>query len=99
MTESLPLIDILRACDSDARRAEWLLCCPLHIIGGQSQTIRDICRQAGFAAGVDYVEAECVGLWANRHPDGQHKAWVQISLDSAREALLAAAQLTEEARL
>lgn len=51
-------IEQLWSCQTHAERAEWLLSCPLPKLFTYQDTIINRLRNAGFLAGVDYLEAE-----------------------------------------
>ncbi len=71
MSGLLPIIEQLADARTDQERADWLLRCPLQILGKYEMTIRNRLMHAGFLAGTEYLEAELVGLRAVRGPDGQ----------------------------
>jgi hypothetical protein len=92
VNDTLPLLDTLRSCHSDAQRAEWLFRCPLHLIGHAHLDIRAILLAAGLAAGVAYLEAELAGLAAVRTKDGELPFNIRFSINLARGDLKIAAR-------
>jgi len=70
MTNLLPIIEELDTAKTDADRAVWLLSCPLQILGKYRDTIANRLHHAGFQFGIEYLEAEFVGLMAVRGPEG-----------------------------
>ncbi len=55
MNELLPIIAQLADARSHVERAEWLLSCPVDILGRYDMTIRNRLMHGGFIPGVDYL--------------------------------------------
>lgn len=70
MSNLLPIIEQLDRAKTDAERAAWLLSCPMQILGKYRDTIANRLHHAGFQFGIEYLEAELVGLMAVRGPEG-----------------------------
>lgn len=71
MTALLPIIEQLVEARDDQARADWLLRCPLQVLGKYEMTIRNRLMHAGFHAGVTYVETELVCLRSVRDAYGE----------------------------
>lgn len=70
MTDLLPLVELLRDCETDAERAAWLFAVPLGVILRDHMAIRDLLEAAGFEAGVKCLDAELATLHCRRSADG-----------------------------
>lgn len=91
MTALLPIIEQLDDARDDQTRAEWLLRCPLQILGKYEMTIRNRLMHAGFHAGIQYVEIELICLRAVRGVEGELVEGPAAARQAAREALHAIA--------
>ena len=87
MTGLLPILDELRDCQTDMQRAQWLLACPFGILQGHDYRIKEILDDAGFVAGVAYVDLERVALMAVRDAMGNHTPEIEDMLRRARMGL------------
>jgi len=70
MTDLLPIVELLRDCETDRERAEWLFAVPLGVIQRDHMAIRALLQAAGFEAGVRCLDAEFATLNCRRMPDG-----------------------------
>lgn len=91
MTALLPIIEQLDDARDDQARADWLLRCPLQILGKYEMTIRNRLQLAGFHAGVQYVEVELICLRAVRGAEGELVEGPAAARQAAREAMQALA--------
>jgi hypothetical protein len=91
MTALLPIIEQLDEAHHDQARADWLLRCPLQILGKYEMTIRNRLMHAGFHAGIQYVEVELICLRAVRGAEGELVEGPAAARRAARDALHAIA--------
>lgn len=91
MSLLLPIIEQLADARSDQERADWLLRCPLQILGKYEMTIRNRLHHAGFLAGITYVETELVCLRGTRDGHGELVEGPFGARLAAREAMWAIA--------
>ncbi|MBZ5760262.1 hypothetical protein LAV84_06835 [Rhizobium sp. VS19-DR104.2] len=87
MTGLLPILEELLDCQTDLQRAQWLLACPFGILQGHGYRIKEILDDAGFVAGVEYVDLERVALMAVRDAMGNHTPKTNDVLSRARTGL------------
>ncbi|MEY9718806.1 hypothetical protein [Sinorhizobium fredii] len=87
MTGLLPIIEQLDDARDNQARADWLLRCPLQILGKYEMTIRNRMLHAGFHAGIRYVEVELICLRAVRDLDGEIVEGPAAARKAAREAM------------
>lgn len=91
MITLLPIIAQLADATHHTDRADWLLRCPLDILGRYDGTIRNRLMHAGFQAGIRYLDDIRIMKCAVRREDG-HLSLVQTDmLSDASERLRAAA--------
>lgn len=91
MSGLLPIIEQLADARSDQERADWLLRCPLQILGKYEMTIRNRLHHAGFLAGIQYVEVELICLRAVRGVEGEIVEGPASARQAARDAMQAIA--------
>ncbi|MDW5313747.1 hypothetical protein [Rhizobium sp. PL01] len=91
MSGLLPIIEQLAAAAHHADRANWLLRCPLDILGRYDGTIRNRLMHAGFPAGIGYLDELRTVKCAVRREDGQLSLAQTDMLSDAAERLRAAA--------
>lgn len=84
MTGMLPIIELLEDCDTDAKRAQWLLQVPSFVFYRSLTDIRRVLRAAGFLKGVELLEMEFTLLVATRGADGQPPAEVITNVNAMR---------------
>lgn len=82
MSDILPIICALEDCRTHQERALWLLTTDLEAFLLCEPSIRRALREAGFLAGVEYLEAELAALRQPRRPNGHH--FNSYTLDAAR---------------
>lgn len=92
MSNLVPIIEELENARTDAERARWLLQCPHGYLGKYEMTIRNRLRNAGFLAGVDYLETERAAIWMVRDDDGSISAAAAEVITSARARMMAIAR-------
>jgi hypothetical protein len=92
VTDLLPIVEGLRDCLSNAERAAWLFQCPPGIFVTHHMEIRKILTDAGFAAGVAYLEAKVAGQMATCLKDGSTRPNILFSIHLARIDLAIAAR-------
>ncbi len=91
MSVLLPIIEQLDDALDDQARADWLLRCPLQILGKYEMTIRNRLQLAGFHSGIQYVEVELICLRAVRGAEGELVEGPAAARQAAREAMQAIA--------
>lgn len=84
MTGMLPIIEILEDCDTDAKRAQWLLKVPSFVFYRSQTDIRRVLRSAGFLKGVELLEMEFSLLIATRGADGEPPAGMVMAVNAMR---------------
>lgn len=95
MSNALPLIDILRAAQTDRDRATWLSAVPLHFVSTSHAQIKAVLDEAAFAAGVAYLEALHAQQLATRLVDGRHPATVVLTTQAAHSDMWEGVRLSE----
>lgn len=92
MTGLLPIIEELANARSHEDRAAWLLSCPFGILRKYDFTIRNRLLNAGFPAGLDYLEVVGLALNSVRDPvTGDFSLKTKELLQHARDVLQVAA--------
>ncbi|MBO9099983.1 MULTISPECIES: hypothetical protein [unclassified Rhizobium] len=87
MSGLLPILDELADCQTNLQRAQWLFACPFGILQGHGYRIKEILNDAGFMAGVEYVDLERAALMAVRDAMGNHTPETEDMLSRARIGL------------
>ncbi|HEX5934229.1 MAG TPA: hypothetical protein VFY63_08685 [Pseudorhizobium sp.] len=90
MTHMLPLLDILRDCETDAARAEWLLQVPDGIVLRDCTRIAELLAAASFHLGATFLEIRFSTLNATRSADGDLPPELRAVLEKARSTMRAA---------
>lgn len=90
MIELLTIIEQLDRAPDHAARAEWLLRCPLDILGRYEATIRNRLMHARFPAGLRYLDDIRIMKSGVRRDDGQLSE-TQVDVLAGAEAQLRAA--------
>ncbi|RKD61538.1 hypothetical protein BJ928_107139 [Rhizobium sp. WW_1] len=83
MSGLLPIVEQLADCKTHAERAEWLLCSPMQVLDRENGSIRLILREAGFLAGVDYLDAEMAAMRSVRVANGSRTESVRFMVAKA----------------
>lgn len=84
MTGMLPIIELLEDCETDAKRAQWLLQVPSFVFYRSQMDICRVLRAAGFLKGVELLDLELSMLVARRGPDGQPPAELCSTVNAMR---------------
>lgn len=92
MSNLIPIIEQLQDAKTHKERATWLKQCPFDILGRYDMTIRNRLMNAGFPAGLDYLDTVRVAKSAVRDPDTGC-----FSADSDDVLIAAAVELEEKA--
>ncbi|MBX9456146.1 MAG: hypothetical protein KL863_09045 [Rhizobium sp.] len=83
MTGQQPLIEDLRACETDEARAEWLRRCPDSVYLDSGDAIHAVMLNAKFGAALPYYWARLAAVHAVRRPDGRLPIAVLHNLSAA----------------
>lgn len=84
MTGMLPIIEVLEDCETDAKRAQWLLHVPSFVFYRSQVDIRRVLRAAGFIKGVELLDLELSLLLSTRDSDGQPPAQIAMTVNAMR---------------
>ena len=84
MTGMLPITEILDDCETDARRAQWLLSVPSFVFYRDQCAIRRVLRVAGFLKGVELLDAELALMLSTRDVNGEPPAIASATVSAMR---------------
>ncbi len=83
MSGLLPIDEQLADCKTHAERADWLLRSPIQVLDRENGSIRAILREAGFLAGIDYLDAEMSAIRSVRNEDGTRTDGIRFMVANA----------------